>query len=296
MTSVDRLRCRPRRSWLFVRVFLLLVPVAVSGNSLAGEVKLAWDAVADATGYRLYYGTSSGGYFSSIDVQNSTSVTVPGLTDGARYFFALKAYNSTPTSDCSNEVSAGTAASAPGVTVAPPVSDGGTTPPPPLASGGSTTNSPSTPSASGGSTTMSTPTATPTPVGTVTPARSNDLDGDTRRDIVVFRPSTGMWFVRYSSSAIAAGTYQWGLPGDIPLSGDFDGDGKMDLTVWRPSNGTWYILYSTLGYDQTSPGAFQWGLPGDIPLAGDFDGDGASDMAIWRPSNGTWYIRYSSGS
>jgi hypothetical protein len=84
----------------------LLVPlVALSGNSFAGQVKLAWDAVANATGYRLHYGTSSGNYPSSIDAKNQTSVTVPGLTDGARYYFAVKAYNTTTTSSFSNEVS-----------------------------------------------------------------------------------------------------------------------------------------------------------------------------------------------
>ena len=102
---MDRLRCCLRARWLFVHLLVLLVPMAVSGNSLAGQLKLAWDPVTNATGYRLHYGTSSGNYPSSIDAQNSTSVTVPGLTDGARYFFAVKAYNSTTTSGFSNEVS-----------------------------------------------------------------------------------------------------------------------------------------------------------------------------------------------
>jgi Fibronectin type III domain len=105
MTAVDRLRCAPRVRRLSLRVLALVVPLAVSADSLAGQLKLAWDPVANATGYRLHYGTSSGNYPSSIDAQNSTSVTVPGLTDGARYFFAVKAYNSTTMSGFSNEVS-----------------------------------------------------------------------------------------------------------------------------------------------------------------------------------------------
>src|SRR5262245_18724945 len=106
MTPIDqRLRYGPRGRWRFTRVLVLLSSLAASGNSLAGQLKLAWDPVASASGYRLLYGTVSGNYSSSIDAQNNTSVTVPGLTDGARYFFAVRAYNSTTASDFSNEVS-----------------------------------------------------------------------------------------------------------------------------------------------------------------------------------------------
>jgi subtilisin-like proprotein convertase family protein len=122
-----------------------------------------------------------------------------------------------------------------------------------------------------------------------------DHDGDHKSDVVVFRPQTGTWYVRYSSSGYTtADAIQWGLPGDIPISGDFDGDGKLELTVWRPSNGTWYVRYSSQNYALGSSLAFQWGLPGDVPIADDFDGDGKTDLVVWRPVNGTWYVRYSS--
>jgi chitodextrinase len=107
MTFVDLLHCCVRARWPLVRVLALLIPLlAASENSLAGNVNLAWDAVANATGYRLHYGTSSGNYSSSIDAKNQTTVTVFGLTDGTRYHFAVKAYDTTTTSDFSNEVSA----------------------------------------------------------------------------------------------------------------------------------------------------------------------------------------------
>jgi hypothetical protein len=85
----------------------MLVPLAAASEaSFAGNVNLAWDPVASATGYRLHYGTSSGNYPSSIDAKSETRITVFGLTDGTRYFFAVKAYNASTTSNFSNEVSA----------------------------------------------------------------------------------------------------------------------------------------------------------------------------------------------
>jgi hypothetical protein len=82
---------------------------------------------------------------------------------------------------------------------------------------------------------------------------------------MVVRPSNGTWYILYSSLGYsAANSYQWGLPGDIPIAGDFDGDGKTELTVWRPSDGTWYIRYSSLGYSAAN--TFQWGLPQDSPV------------------------------
>jgi fibronectin type 3 domain-containing protein len=104
---------------------LLVGLVVVSGKSFAGQLKLAWDPVANATGYRLYYGTSSGNHSSSVDAKNQTIVTMSGLTDGVRYYFVVTAYDSTTTSNFSNEVSgvvpASSATSSPfGVDTTPP--------------------------------------------------------------------------------------------------------------------------------------------------------------------------------
>jgi uncharacterized delta-60 repeat protein len=132
-------------------------------------------------------------------------------------------------------------------------------------------------------------------ITTVRAAALHDLDGDRKSDLAVFRPVNGVWFERYSSLDYStSGAFQWGLNGDLPISGDFDGDGKIELTIFRPVTGEWWLRYSSFDYDVNAFGRYQWGLPGDIPLGTDFDGDGKTDLAVWRPANGTWYIRYSS--
>ena len=73
----------------------------------AGHVNVAWDANSETfvTGYRLYYGTSPGVYTSSVDVGNTTTYTINGLTNGVRFYFTVRAYTSGGTlSNPSNEV------------------------------------------------------------------------------------------------------------------------------------------------------------------------------------------------
>ncbi len=106
MLIVDVVRSRLSRRWLLRALSVVVALVAVSGNSLAGQLSLAWDPVAGATGYKLYYGTATGSYSSNVDAKNVTSYTVAGLTNGARYYFAVQAYNATATSGYSSEVNA----------------------------------------------------------------------------------------------------------------------------------------------------------------------------------------------
>ena len=75
--------------------------------SLAADVTLTWDAKTDygLAGYKLYYGTGSRTYSTTINVGNQTTSTVTGLGPGT-YFFAVTAYyTSGSETTYSNEVS-----------------------------------------------------------------------------------------------------------------------------------------------------------------------------------------------
>jgi len=74
-------------------VFVLLMLMAV--RAFAGSVALAWDPVSSPAlaGYVVYYGPIAGSYTSKIDVGNTTVRTVPNLTDGGTYHFAVTAYD-----------------------------------------------------------------------------------------------------------------------------------------------------------------------------------------------------------
>ncbi len=80
----------------------------------AYDVTLTWDApttnadgtpLTDLAGYKVYYGTSSRDYTKTIDVGNTTTYQITGLSGGT-YYFAVTAYDTSGNeSDYSEEVS-----------------------------------------------------------------------------------------------------------------------------------------------------------------------------------------------
>ena len=84
-----------RTAFLGLLAFGVLgVELVFEQDALAGQASLAWDASDDTrvTGYFLYYGQAPQSYSWKIDAGNRTSVTVPDLTNGQRYFFGVTAY------------------------------------------------------------------------------------------------------------------------------------------------------------------------------------------------------------
>jgi hypothetical protein len=72
-----------------------LFAVALAQPAYAATVTLAWDPnpEADIAGYVIFYGTEPGVYTTRLDVGNRTSQSITGLADGARYYFAVQAYD-----------------------------------------------------------------------------------------------------------------------------------------------------------------------------------------------------------
>ncbi len=71
------------------------------------QATLTWDAntESDLSGYRLYYGTSSGNYSNSEDAGNKTSHSLSGLKSGQTYYIVARAYDSSGNeSDDSSEI------------------------------------------------------------------------------------------------------------------------------------------------------------------------------------------------
>ncbi len=116
-------------------------------------------------------------------------------------------------------------------------------------------------------------------------AKYVDFDGDSKTDISVYRPDSGLWYVLRSSDSVLS-IQQFGISTDVLAPADYDGDQKTDIAVFR--NGTWYLNRSRDGIT-----VVQFGLAGDIVQPGDFDGDGKDDLALYRPSDGTWYLQQS---
>jgi hypothetical protein len=110
-----------------------------------------------------------------------------------------------------------------------------------------------------------------------------DYDADGKVDFAVWRPSTGEWFTRDSSTGYTTGrTQQWGTAGDVPVPGMYDGDGQTDFATWRPSTGMWSIIDSTTGYKH----GVRSGARGDVPIL--FYDCYRKFLVTWRPTTGFW--------
>ena len=64
----------------------------ISAASSASSLKLSWEAVPGATGYSVYYYSTSAKSYKKLKDVTSTTYTVSGLKSGTDYKFAVKAY------------------------------------------------------------------------------------------------------------------------------------------------------------------------------------------------------------
>lgn len=70
------------------------IPVTLTvGSTTTASAIVSWNAnsESDLSGYKIYYGTASGNYSTSINVGKVTTYTVNGLSTGRTYYFAVAA-------------------------------------------------------------------------------------------------------------------------------------------------------------------------------------------------------------
>jgi hypothetical protein len=64
-------------------------------SNVSSSVTLSWapSTSSSTTGYKVYYGSTSGTYSTVLDVGKATTVTVTNLSAGRRYYFMVNTYN-----------------------------------------------------------------------------------------------------------------------------------------------------------------------------------------------------------
>lgn len=103
-----------KKLFICITLVLTIILYGIFNPLYAGEAILSWTppttnadgtTLTDLTGYKVYYGTSTGTYNSILDVGNASTTSVINLTEKVTYYFTVTAYNSVGNeSSYSNEV------------------------------------------------------------------------------------------------------------------------------------------------------------------------------------------------
>jgi len=104
-----------RQNFFFLHILLIIVFFLNTSVAFSGVATLSWNPpttnadgtpLTDLSGYRVYYGNSSGNYSQNINVGNVATYIINNLTEGLTYYFAVTAYDTSGNeSRYSNEVS-----------------------------------------------------------------------------------------------------------------------------------------------------------------------------------------------
>jgi len=81
-------------------------------------------------------------------------------------------------------------------------------------------------------------------------------------------------------------TIDFGLDGDIPVSGDWDGTGVTRAGVFR--NGEWFLDMNNNGHWDEGDRQISFGATGDRPVVGDWNHTGVTKLGVFR--NGKWFL------
>ena len=266
-----------------VIAFAAVLCAASAASAQTTTPRLAWDSntEADLAGYIVYYGLASNSYSGSVDVGRSTQWSMASLTPGRRYYFAVRAYNTS------------------GMLSAPSAELAFDFPTPQEVVPGPRTGLFWRHSASGqlaaweieGTVQISGASLTPTAVSDTAwkIVGTGDFNGDRQRDIVWQHDNgTVSAWLMHDNTLVDGQLFQPASVGDpdwrLVTTGDMNRDGRPDL-IWRNRrtgviaawlmNGLTRVEGLLITPDTVSD--TNWEIVG----TGDFDGDHNVDL-IWR--------------
>jgi len=128
---------------------------------------------------------------------------------------------------------------------------------------------------------------------------SGDWDNNGAAEIGVFRNSTHQFYLDSNGNGEWNGAavdrqYNFGISGDIPISGDWDNNRKSEIGVFRPSTHLFYLDYNGNGVwnGAVVDRMYNFGMTGDMPISNDWNSDGRTEIGIFRPSTHQFYLDY----
>jgi len=128
---------------------------------------------------------------------------------------------------------------------------------------------------------------------------AGDWNSDGKTEIGVFRNSTHLFYLDYDGNGVWNGavtdkSYNFGISGDIPITGDWNADGRTEIGVFRNSTHLFYVDYNGNGAwnGAVTDKSFNFGITGDIPVTGDWNANGTTEIGVFRPSTHLFYVDY----